>query len=139
MVGLKNSTIYVIISIDIDKLLLMNKIIPLDGYIVAKPTTELQSIETEMTEVQGMKFLVVDSTARRSEAVGNKTRIRLFSIISVSDCASDKIKGYVGKNMYCVCFENENANNIVIDKDTGDKLFIIPETDIMAELRNTNN
>lgn len=117
----------------------MNKIIPLDGYVVAKATTELQSIETEMSEVQGMKFIVVDSTARRSEAVGNKTRIRLFTIVSVSDNASDKIKSYVGKNMYCVCFENENANNVVIDKDTGDKLFILLESDIMAELRTTNN
>lgn len=117
----------------------MNTIIPLDGYLIAKATSELQSIETEQSEVQGLKFLVVDQSAKRNEVVNNKTRIRLFNIISVSENATEAIKNYVGKNMYCICMEKEDSNNIIIDKETGDKLFIIPVNDVLAELRSTDN
>lgn len=116
----------------------MTKIVPLDGYIVATAATELQSIETEMSEIRGLRFITIDTTAKRNDVHDNKTRVRLFNIESVSENASESVKRYVGRKMYCICLEKENANNIIVDKNTGNKLFIIPENDVLAELQEDN-
>ena len=113
----------------------MTKIVPLKGFITAKAVDKLQSIESEMTEFRGLRFITVDSHAKRNEVKNNKTRIRLFDIKNVYDGAEDSIKAYVGKKMYCICMEDENSNNIIVEKDTGDKLFVIPVSDVLAELR----
>lgn len=115
----------------------MSRIVPLKGFITAKAVGELQSIESEMTEFRGIKFLTVDTHAKRNEVKNNKTRIRLFRIKDVYDDADDVIKSYVGKLMYCICMEDENSNNVIVEKETGDKVFIIPVTDILAEVRET--
>lgn len=113
----------------------MTKIIPLKGFITAKAVEKLQSIESEITEFKGMRFLTVDSKAKRNEVKNNKTRIRLFEVKGVYEGADERIMSYVGKKMYCICMEDENANNIIIEKESGDKLFVIPVTDVLAELR----
>ena len=116
----------------------MSKIIPLNGFLTAKSVGELQSIESEMTEFKGMKFLTVDNHAKRNEVKNNKTRIRLFEIKRVYEGAPEDIASYVGKKMYCICMEDENANNVIVEKDTGDKLFVLPVGDVLAELREEN-
>lgn len=116
----------------------MRKIVPLKGFLTAVADGELHSIESDMSEFQGMRFITIDSHAKRNEVKNNKTRIRLFLIKSVYDGASDEISSYVGKRMYCICMEDENSNNVVVDKETGEKLFIIPENDVLAELRDVN-
>ena len=112
----------------------MTKIVPLKGFLTAVAVGELHSIESDMTAFQGFRFLTVDTSAKRNEVKNDKTRIRLFSIKSAYDNAPEHIMSYVGKNMYCICMENENSNNVVVDKETGEKIFIIPENDILAEL-----
>lgn len=116
----------------------MSKIVPLKGFLTAKAVGELQSVETEMSEIQGIRFITIDTHAKRNEVKNNKTRIRLFEIKSVYEGADEYVMSYVGKKMYCICMEDENSNNVVVDKDTGDKLFIIPVSDVLAELRETN-
>ena len=117
----------------------MSKIVPLKGFITAVADGELHSIESDMSEFQGIRFLTVDSHAKRNEVQGNKTRIRLFKVRSVYDNAPENIAAYVGMRMYCICMEKENANNVVVDKETGEKIFIIPEADVLAELRDDMN
>lgn len=113
----------------------MAKIVPLKGFLTAKAVGELQSVESEMSEFRGMKFFTIDTHAKRNEVKNNKTRIRLFDIKSVYEGADEYISAYVGKKMYCICMEDENSNNVVVEKDTGDKLFILPVTDVLAEFR----
>ena len=113
----------------------MAKIVPLKGFLTAVADGELHSIESEMTEFRGIRFLTVDSHAKRNEVKNGKTRIRLFVIKSVYDGAPENVAAYVGKKMYCICMEDENSNNIIVDKDSGEKLFVIPEGDVLAELR----
>ena len=117
----------------------MKKIVPLKGFLIATAATALQSIETEESELQGFKFLVVDSQSKRAQVQDTKTRVRLFKIREVYEDAEQNVKDYVGKKMYCICLEKEELNNIIIDKDSGERLFIIPEQDILAELRETND
>ena len=59
--------------------------------------------------------------------------------VEIYDNAPDSIMAYVGKKMYCICMEDENSNNVIVDKESGDKLFIIPENDVLAELREISN
>ena len=113
----------------------MAKIVPLKGFLTAVAVGELHSIESDMTEFQGIRFLTVDSHAKRNEVKNNKTRIRLFEIRDAYDNAPERIAAYVGKKMYCICMEDENSNNVIVDKGSGEKLFIIPENDVLAELR----
>jgi hypothetical protein len=113
----------------------MAKIVPLKGFLTAVAVGELQSIESDMSEFQGIRFLTVDSHAKRNEVKNNKTRIRLFEIRSAYDDAPERISSYVGKKMYCICMEDENSNNVIVDKSSGEKLFILPENDVLAELR----
>lgn len=112
-------------------------IVPLEGYIVTKPVDkELRSIfEQEVANKFETKFVVVDSKAGRSDTVGNANFVRKFVVIAVSDSASDTVKSYLNKTVYCVCNENEKDNLIIIDKDTGEKLFILPETAMLATER----
>jgi hypothetical protein len=111
-------------------------IVPFKGYVVAKATKALKSLEAEVAEATGLKgFLVVDTKAGRSDSVTGRTRVREFKIVSVYEDANDKLKSYVDKNVYAVCFENEKENDIIIEDKTGDKLFIIPETSILAEIK----
>ena len=117
----------------------MAKIVPLKGFLTAVAVGELHSIESDMSEFQGIRFLTVDSHAKRNEVKNNKTRIRLFEIRNVYDNAPENIMAYVGKKMYCICMEDENSNNVIVDKDSGEKLFIIPENDVLAELREISN
>lgn len=111
-------------------------IVPFKGYVVAKAVKPLKSIEAEVAEASGLKgFLVVDSKAGRSDSSTGRTRVREFNICSVYDGSGDVLKSYVGKTVYAVCFENEGENDIIVEDGTGDKLFILPETSILAERR----
>ena len=111
-------------------------IVPFKGYVVAKAAKPLKSIEAEVAEATGLKgFLVVDSKAGRSDSASGRTRVREFVVVSVYDDAGELLKSYVGKTVYAVCFENEKENDIIVEDGTGDKLFIIPETSILAERR----
>jgi len=111
-------------------------IVPFKGYVIAKATKPLKSIEAEIAEASGLKgFLVVESKAGRSDSSNGRTRVREFKIESVYEDASDKLKSYIGKTVYAVCFENEKDNDIIIEDKTGNKLFIIPETSILAEIK----
>lgn len=113
----------------------MAKIVPLKGFLTAVADGELHSIESDMSEFNGIRFLTIDTHAKRNEVKNNKTRIRLFKIKNVYDNAPDSIASYVGKRMYCICMEDENSNNVIVDKNSGEKIFIIPENDVLAELR----
>lgn len=128
MAELKNSAFF-------DIIYNMANIVPLKGFLTAVAAEELHSIESDLTEFKGIRFLTVDTHAKRNEVKGNKTRIRLFEIKGVYDGAPENILSYLGKKMYCICLEDENSNNVVVDKGTGEKLFIIPENDVLAELR----
>lgn len=111
-------------------------IVPFRGYVIAKPTKPMKSIEAEVAEAGGLKgFIVVDSKAGRSDAASGRTRVREFRIESVYDGADDFLKSYVGKRVYAVCFENERENDIIVEEGTGDKLFVVPETSILAEIK----
>lgn len=102
-------------------------IVPLKGYFLGKPTSKLTSIEAESADAMGLHgFTVVDSKAGRNDALSGKTRVRRFEILSVYDGADESVSSYVGRKVYCVCFENENENNIIVDRDSGDKLWILP-------------
>ena len=125
---LKNSAFF-------DIIYYMANIVPLKGFLTAVAVGELHSIESDMTEFQGIRFLTVDSHAKRNEVKNNKTRIRLFEIRAAYDNAPVSISSYVGKKMYCICMEDENSNNVIVDKSSGEKIFIIPENDVLAELR----
>lgn len=113
----------------------METIVPLKGFLTAKAVGELQSIESESSEFKGFKFITVDTHAKRNEVKNGKTRIRLFDIQRVFDGADDEVASYAGKRMYCICMEDENSNNVIVEKGTGDKLFVIPVSDVLAELR----
>lgn len=108
-------------------------IVPLTGYCVGKPTTKLTSIEAESANAMGLHgFTVVDSKAGRNDSLSGKTRVRKFEILSMYDDAEESLKSYVGKNVYCVCFENENENNIIVDRTNGDKLWILPVVNMLG-------
>ena len=115
----------------------MGKIVPLKGFILAAPSQPLKSLEEEAAKASGFEnFVVVDSKTGRDAHLGGKTRVRLFTVVEVYENCAEELRRYVGKSVYCVCFENEKENNIIVEDGTGRRLFIIPERDILAELRN---
>jgi len=111
-------------------------IIPLEGLVIAKLHSQIESLETESARSMGLDgFVTVDNKAGRNEALRGMTRVRLFRIISVYENAPDSIKAYEGKLMHCVCMENEKENNIIVDEDSGEKLYYIPVANILGMVR----
>lgn len=111
-------------------------IVPFRGYVVAKAVKPAKSIEAEIAEANGLNgFIVVDAKAGRSDSSGGRTRVREFSVLAVYDGAEEYVRSFVGKTVFAVCFENEKDNDIIVDENTGEKLFIIPETSVLAERR----
>ena len=109
------------------------KIVPLEGFCIGKPINKLTSIDEESAHAMGMSnFTVVDSKIGRNDALNGRCRVRKFNIIAVYENATDDIKNYEGKNMYCVCMENEYENNIIVDSDTGDKIWFLPVNNILG-------
>lgn len=108
-------------------------IVPLEGIIIATPIETLKSLEEESANAMGLHdFVTVDSKSGRNDSLSGKSRVRLFKILKVYENARDTVREYEGKNMYCVCFENESENNIIVDKDNGNKLWFISETSILG-------
>lgn len=111
------------------------KIEPLNGLVICTPCAPMRSIDVEIASAKGLgEFVVVDNKAGRSDTATGRTRVRLFNIVKANENDAESL-AFVGKRMYCVCFENELENNIVVDENNGDKLFIIPTSNIIAEYK----
>lgn len=109
-------------------------IVPLEGYIVAKPVEkELKTIaEQEIANKFDTPFVVVDSKTGRADTHGNANFVRKFVVLGVSETANDTVRSFINKTVYCVCNEKENENLMIVDKETGDKLFVLPEMSMLA-------
>lgn len=111
-------------------------ITPLAGFVVVKPEEQSVSVEKQFVAAScETRFVSVSKTAGRGDTKNNNSFVRLFSIISVSDTASEHIKSLIGKKVYCVCNENENSNYVIVDKESGTKIFILPEYSLLAEYK----
>ena len=109
------------------------RIIPLDGYCTAVPDSKLKSLAEEQSAAMGMNgFVVVDSKIGRNDALSGKCRVRKFVIREVAENAPEYVKQYVGKRMYCVCMENESENNVIVDIDSGEKVWFLPLSNILG-------
>lgn len=109
------------------------RIIPLDGYCTAVPDSKLKSLAEEQSAAMGMNgFVVVDSKIGRNDALSGKCRVRKFVIREVAENAQEYVKQYVGKRMYCVCMENESENNVIVDIDSGEKVWFLPLSNILG-------
>lgn len=115
----------------------MNKslIIPLSGFVTAVAVDKYKSIDEQLIDASGDNngFVVVSNTAGRNDGSMNKKCVRLFEVVNVPDGSDDTTKSFIGRRFYFVCFENEQTNNIIVDKSSGKKIFILPTFDMLAE------
>lgn len=106
---------------------------PLVGFLLAVACTHSQSLEAQVAAAQGLEdFVVVDNKAGRSDAAYGLNHVRLFQIVAANPLDEEGTK-LLGKRMYCICRENEKENNIIVDDETGTKLFVLPVLSAIAE------